>query len=90
MSVVYACFCTDVLHEGHYNIIKEANKYGELVAGVLSDKAMLKFNRFPTISFEKRLEMISSAEGVSRVIVQDEVMYDHVIDELRPDIVIPR
>lgn len=88
MSVVYACFCTDVLHEGHYNIIKEANKYGELVAGVLSDKAMLKFNRFPTISFEKRLEMISSAEGVSRVIVQDEVMYDHVIDELRPDIVI--
>lgn len=24
MKNVYACFCTDVIHEGHLNIIREA------------------------------------------------------------------
>lgn len=24
MKKVYACFCTDVIHEGHMNIIREA------------------------------------------------------------------
>lgn len=26
MKKVYACFCTDVIHEGHLNIIHEAKK----------------------------------------------------------------
>ena len=24
MKIVYTCFCTDVIHEGHMNIIHEA------------------------------------------------------------------
>ena len=48
MKRVYTCFCTDVIHEGHRNIIREAGKYGELTIGVLSDAAMIRFNRFPT------------------------------------------
>lgn len=24
MKKIYACFCTDVIHEGHLNIIREA------------------------------------------------------------------
>ena len=24
MKIVYACFCKDVIHEGHLNIIREA------------------------------------------------------------------
>lgn len=47
MKRVYTCFCTDVIHEGHRNIIREAGKYGELTIGVLSDAAMIRFNRFP-------------------------------------------
>ncbi len=35
MKRVYTCFCTDVIHEGHRNIIREAGKYGELTIGVL-------------------------------------------------------
>ena len=29
MKTVYTCFCTDVIHEGHLNIINEAKKLGE-------------------------------------------------------------
>ena len=50
MKKVYTCFCTDVIHEGHLNVLKEAAKYGQVYVGVLSDEAMVGFNRFPTIS----------------------------------------
>lgn len=50
MKKVYTCFCTDVIHEGHLNIIKNAQQYGDVIIGVLSDEAVVKFNRFPTIA----------------------------------------
>ncbi len=88
MKTVYTCFCTDVIHEGHLNIIRQASKYGEVVIGVLSDEAAVKFNRFPSIPFEERLEQARRIPQVSRVIVQKEVMYDEIIESLRPDYVV--
>ena len=55
MKTVYACFCTDVIHEGHLNVIRQAKEYGTVIAGVLSDPAMIRYNRFPIVSFEERL-----------------------------------
>ncbi|MBQ5315540.1 MAG: phosphoenolpyruvate mutase [Oscillospiraceae bacterium] len=88
MSIAYTCFTTDVIHEGHLNIIKKASEYGEVVVGVMTDETMIKFDRFPTIPFEKRMEMIEKLDGVSKVIKQETVMYDDVIPSLRPDYVI--
>lgn len=88
MKTVYTCFTTDVIHEGHMNIINEAKKYGEVIVGVLTDEAMVKFDRFPTISFDERVEMIKATPGVDKVVTQDTVMYDAVIAELHPDYVI--
>lgn len=88
MKTVYACFCTDVIHEGHLNIIHEARKYGEVIVGILSDEAMIRFNRFPTVSFEERFQIVKEIKEVSNVVVQDDVMYDHIIEELHPDYVI--
>lgn len=89
MTTVYTCFCTDVIHEGHRNIINTAKQYGDdVVVGVLSDKAMLKFNRFPLASFEERVEMAKAIDGVSRVVCQEDTLYDDVIAEIQPDYVI--
>ena len=46
MKTVYACFTTDVIHEGHLNIIHKAKEYGKVIVGVLSDEAMVKFDAF--------------------------------------------
>ena len=54
MGIVYTCFTTDVIHAGHLNIIHEAQKYGDVVVGVMTDKALVQFDRFPTISFYER------------------------------------
>ncbi len=88
MKTVYACFTTDIIHAGHLNIIREAQKYGQLTIGVMSDEALVRFDRFPTKTLEERLAMVRCLDGVSNVIVQDSVMYDKVIAELKPDYVI--
>lgn len=88
MSTVYACFCTDIIHEGHINILKEANKYGEVIVGVLSDLATVAHDRFPTITLEERVQIVEQTGLAKRVIVQKDVLYDEILDEVRPDYVI--
>lgn len=88
MKTAYTCFCTDVIHEGHMNIIHCAKQYGEVVVGVLSDQAMIRYNRFPTVDFEQRIQMIKDIPEVDRVIVQQDIMYDQIFDEIHPDYVI--
>ncbi|MBS7340335.1 MAG: phosphoenolpyruvate mutase [Lachnospiraceae bacterium] len=88
MKKVYTCFCTDVIHEGHLNILREASKLGEVYVGVLSDEAMVGFNRFPTISLEQRIEIVRSTGLAHQVLVQEEIVYDKILEELKPDYVV--
>lgn len=88
MKKIYTCFCTDVIHEGHLNILKRAKEYGEVIVGVLADEAMVRYNRFPTISLEDRIEIVKNTGLADRVIVQNTIMYDEVIAQEKPDYVI--
>ena len=86
--IVYTCFCTDIIHEGHLNLIKEAKKYGDVIVGVLCDSEMVKYNQFPLKSTEQRMEIVKNISGIKDVVVQNEIMYDNIIKEIRPDYVI--
>lgn len=88
MPVVYTALGTDVIHEGHLNILKYAQEYGTVIVGALSDKALIRYSRFPTVSQEERVKLYESLEGVSRVIIQDDYLYDDVIATLKPDYVV--
>ena len=88
MSTVYACFCTDVIHAGHRNLLQKAAELGEVIAGVLCDREMVRYNRFPTVSIEQRIKMLEDLPEVSRVVVQNEIMYDKILAELKPDYVV--
>ena len=39
-KIVYVGMSADILHPGHINILKEANKLGDVVVGLLTDKAI--------------------------------------------------
>ena len=88
MKTVYACFCTDVIHDGHLNIINHAKKYGKVVIGCLSDKEMIRCTKFPTTSEEERMSLYRSLEGVSEVVLQNNMLYDDVIAQLHPDYIV--
>lgn len=86
--IVYTCFCTDIIHEGHLNLINEAKKYGNVVVGVLCDSEMVKYNKFPLKTTEERVDMVKEIPDIKDVIVQKEIMYDNIVKEIRPDYVI--
>lgn len=88
MKTVYTCFCTDIIHEGHLNIIEHAHKYGKVIVGALSDEALIRYNKFPTISLEERIKLYEGLDGVDEVVVQHNVMYDEIIREFHPDYVV--
>lgn len=88
MKKVYACFSSDVLHEGHYNIIREAKKYGRLIIGVLTDEAMIRFDRYPTIPFEERYQLYKNIAEADEIVIQDSVSYEKILRKLKPDYVI--
>ena len=88
MKSVFACFSTDVIHEGHLHIIQEAQAYGELTIGVLTDEALIKFDRFPTITFDERFQMMQKLDGVAHVVAQSTVSYTENLQKLKPDYVI--
>ena len=88
MKTVYTCFCTDVIHEGHLNIIEEAHKRGKVIVGCLSDEALIRYNKFPTISQDERIRLYRSLDGVEEVVIQNDMMYEDVITLIQPDYVV--
>ena len=88
MKTVYTCFCTDVIHEGHLNIIREAKKLGELTVGILADSEMIRYNRFPICDMDARIAMVEEIPEVDHVIVQDTIMYNGIVETLKPDYIV--
>ena len=45
MKTVYIAMSTDILHEGHINVINKGVEYGDVIIGLLSDKAISEYKR---------------------------------------------
>lgn len=88
MKTVYMCFSTDIIHSGHINIIDKAAAYGEVIIGVLSDEAVSSYKRFPLLSYEERINIISHINGVKKVIKQDSLSYIDNLKKLKPTYVV--
>ena len=78
----------DLLHPGHLNIIKEARKLGEVVVGLLTDKAIASYKRLPYMTYSQRKEVVENIKGVERVIPQETLDYTQNLLEIKPDFVV--
>lgn len=85
---VYVGMSADMIHPGHLNIIKEASKLGEVIVGLLTDKAIASYKRLPTLKYEQRKIIIESIKGVSKVVPQNELDYAPNLISLKPDFVV--
>ena len=88
MKSVYICFSTDILHNGHLNILKKAAALGEVTVGILTDEAVASYKHYPLLPLDERMAMFESLKGVSRVVVQPSLDYTDVLRQLKPDIVV--
>ena len=88
MKKVYVGMSADLIHTGHLNIIKEAQKYGEVIVGVLTDKAIASYKRLPFLSVEERKTIIENIKGVSEVVLQETLDYVPNLKKIKPDFVV--
>lgn len=85
---VYMCFATDVLHSGHMNIIKKAQRLGKLTVGILSDEAVASYKRFPLVTAEERKAIFRHIVGIDSVVDQETLSYKDNLLKIKPDIVV--
>lgn len=87
-KTVYMCFSTDMIHSGHIEIIRKAEKLGNLIIGVMSDEAVASYKRFPLLPYEERKNMFENITGVFKVVEQKTLSYKEILEKYKPDIVV--
>ena len=92
MVKVYVGMSADLLHVGHLNIIEHARKYagpnGEIIIGLLTDKAIASYKRLPYMTYEQRKIIVENIKGVSRVIPQKTLDYVPNLEAEKPNYVL--
>ena len=78
----------DIIHPGIINLLERAADHGEVVVGLLTDRACAAYGRVPHMTYEQRRAVVESLRMVSRVIPQ--TTFDQVpnLEALQPDIVV--
>ena len=78
----------DLIHPGHMNVLKEAAKYGEVIVGLLTDKAIASYKRLPSLTYEQRKEVVESIKYVDVVTPQNTLDYTYNLNKFKPNYVV--
>ena len=85
---VYLGMVADIMHPGLTRIINEGARYGDVIIGLFTDKAVAEYKRLPYLTYEQRKEVVENIKGVSEVVAQDEWSYIPNLRRLKPDYII--
>ena len=85
---IYVGMSADLLHPGHINILKEAAGLGDVVVGLLTDKAIASYKRLPYMTYAQRKAVIENIKGVTEVIPQDSLDYRPNLEKIKPEVVV--
>ena len=87
-DLVYVGMSGDVIHPGHINILKIAESYGEVIVGLLTDKAISSYKKVPLMSYEERFIVLSGIKHISKIIKQETLDYTSNLTKLKPKYVV--
>ena len=85
---VYIGLTIDILHHGHINLINKAKKYGDLIVGLYTDKAVTTNKQLPLISYENRKKILQNIKGIKKIIPQKEWEYCNNLKKIKPDFMV--
>jgi len=85
---VYVGLAVDIVHEGHINILKIANSYGEVTVGLLTDEAIASYKNIPHLNYNRRKIIIQNIKYVKKVIPQNTLDYVPNLILIKPDFVV--
>ena len=87
-KTVYLGMIGDIMHPGLINIINEATKYGDVMVGLYTDKAIATHKRLPYLTYEQRKQVIENIKGVTSIVPQDDWSYVPNLVKYKPDYII--
>ena len=87
-KIVYVGLSVDIIHEGHINILKTANKYGDVIVGLLTDDAIASYKNIPHLSYNRRKTVVQNIKYVKKVIPQNTLSYVANLELIKPDVVV--
>ena len=87
-KLVYVGLSADILHEGHINILKVANKLGNVIVGLLTDKAIASYKKIPHLSYRQREVVLKNIKFVNKVIPQKTLDYRPNLKMIKPNFVV--
>lgn len=87
-KTVYLGMIGDIMHPGLINIINEGAKYGDLMIGLFTDRAIATHKRIPHLTYEQRKTVVENIKGVSQVVPQEEWSYVENLKRYKPDYII--
>jgi len=85
---VYVSLIADLLHAGHIKVLKEAEKYGEVIVGLLTSTAINELNDTAYLKYQQRLDVIKNLSMVSEVVEQNTASYKDNLMQMKPDFVV--
>ena len=71
MKKVYISLSADTLHHGHMKLFEEGRKYGQIIIGLLTDKAIAEFKNLPYLKFDQRKKILLNIKGVEKIVPQN-------------------
>ena len=84
-KIAYVGLSADILHEGHINIMKIANSYGDVIVGLLTDEAIASYKNVPYLDFKQRKIVLENMKYVNKVIPQKTLDYVENLNLIKPD-----
>ena len=87
-KIVYVGLSADIIHEGHINILKIANSYGDVIVGLLTDEAIASYKSVPYLNFKQRKVVLENLRYVKKVIPQQTLDYVYNLNMVRPNYVV--
>jgi cytidyltransferase-like protein len=73
---VFVPMSADIIHHGHINILKKANKYGSVIVGLMTNHGIKSYkNKNPIFSYKQRKEILSQINLIKKIIPIDGLKY---------------
>ena len=89
-KIIFTNGCFDILHTGHFKLLKYCKELGHVIVGLNSDRSVkrLKGEKRPIFTQEDRVFMLKSCKYVDKVIIFEEDTPYNLIKSIKPDIIV--
>lgn len=88
--IIFTNGCFDVLHRGHFELLKYCRSLGKVIVGVNTDNSVkrLKGKSRPFFNQQDRVFMLEACKYVDEVLLfEEDTPYD-LIKKIKPDIIV--